>query len=467
MRTPIRFALFASLAFAPPVGAQRPYVPTDSTILAVIKSRVDAKLVPGVIVGFLDPEGRRRIITYGSSGTPRPLDGNTVFEIGSISKTFTGTILADMALRGELGLDDPLSRHLPGSKTPSRGGREITLTDLATHTSGLPRAPNNFGVVEDPLNPAAHYTPDKLYAFLSGYTLQRDIGIDYEYSNVGYMTLSDVVTRAAGAAAFEDVVIPRVLEPLRLRDTRVTMTADMLSRLALGFDEGIYPAPVQTATPRLTGNCCLRSTVNDMLTYLAANLDAEQNPRRNRVNAAMYSAHRARRTADTGYVGLGWQRMTLQGGDTLLYKGGGTSGHRSWVGLVPARRTAIIVFANSALNHYDLGFHLISPELPLNPPARPAWAIENPLRLSPEVLARYVGTYERTDGVRVVVSRSADTLFVGLGQGPRRRLFAASEQSFTARGANFRYTFQRDSTGQFSTLVTNNDGREFIARRVP
>jgi hypothetical protein len=69
--------------------------------------------------------------------------------------------------------------------------------------------------------------------------------------------------------------------------------------------------------------------------------------------------------------------------------------------------------------------------------------------------------------VRVVVTRAADTLFVGLAEGPTRRMFAMSEQAFTARGVNFRYTFQRDSAGQFTTLITNNNGIENVARRVP
>ena len=449
-----------------PALAQRPAVPTDSIIRAVIGSRVDAKLAPGVVVGFLDPDGRRRIITYGTSGTSRPLDGNTVFEIGSITKTFTGTILADMALAGELGLDDPLSRHMPGGRAPSRDGREITLLDLATHTSGLPRGPDNMGPIRDPLNPAADYTADMMHAFLAGHALRWRPGAEYEYSNLGFMTLSDVVTRRAGAAAWEDVVIARVLAPLGMRDTRETMTDAMRSRLAAGHDEGGYPSPLATFAPTLGGGGQLKSTANDMLIYLAANLDAARNPRRTRLSAALEAAQRDRRGADTGRVGLAWQRITLRNGDTLVFKGGGTAGWRSLAAFIPARGTAIIVLVNSALNHYDLGLHLIAPELPLAPPSRPAWALETPLALAPDILDRYTGTYERGDGVRVIVSRVADTLFVALGQGPRRRMLAASERSFTARGVSFRFAFRPDSVGRFSTLVIDNNGRESVARRV-
>src|SRR5438045_6073608 len=117
----------------------------DSAVLAVIKERVDAKRSSGIAVGILDPDGRTRVFAYGTSGTSRPLDANSVFEIGSITKTFTATTLADMVVKGEVKLEDPVAKYLPGaSHVPSRNGREITLVDLATQSSGLPRMPTNF-----------------------------------------------------------------------------------------------------------------------------------------------------------------------------------------------------------------------------------------------------------------------------------------------------------------------------------
>ena len=114
----------------------------------------------------------------------RQPDGDTVFEIGSITKVFTSLILADMVERGEVKLDDPVSKFLPASVTvPSRNGRQITLLDISMQISGLPRMPNNMKPA-DPENPYADYDPAKLYEFLSGYTLQRDIGEKYEYSNL-------------------------------------------------------------------------------------------------------------------------------------------------------------------------------------------------------------------------------------------------------------------------------------------
>jgi serine-type D-Ala-D-Ala carboxypeptidase/endopeptidase len=141
--------------------------PSDSYIRQILTERIDKqKQSVGIVVGVLDAKGRR-IVAYGSleNGDKRPLDGDTVFEIGSITKVFTSLLLADMAQRGEVRLDDPIAKYLPPSvKVPERAGRQISLVDLATHTSGLPRMPANFRP-KDPANPYEDYTEEQLYSF--------------------------------------------------------------------------------------------------------------------------------------------------------------------------------------------------------------------------------------------------------------------------------------------------------------
>ena len=136
--------------------------------------RVASGRNPSIVVGIYE-NGKTRIIPMGSSGSPgQPLDGNTVFEIGSITKVFTSTLLADMVARGLVRYDDPVSKYLPSSvRVPSRNGRAITLEDLATQHSGLPRLPDNL-TPADPANPYADYTVAQMYDFLSRYTLPRD-----------------------------------------------------------------------------------------------------------------------------------------------------------------------------------------------------------------------------------------------------------------------------------------------------
>src|SRR3984957_21148954 len=153
-------------------------VPNTDEIREILAKRIDEqKQAVGIFVGVIEPNGRR-VVAYGNlaNGDPRTLDGDTIFEIGSITKVFTSLVLADMVSRNEVTLDDPAVKYLPENvKMPERSGKSITLLDLSTHSSGLPPLPSN-------LKPEADYSVDDLYQFLSGYTLSRDPGSEYEYS---------------------------------------------------------------------------------------------------------------------------------------------------------------------------------------------------------------------------------------------------------------------------------------------
>src|SRR5579863_7445460 len=166
-----------SIASAQAQSVPAPSVPPDSEMRQILVDRIDVQHQSvGIVVGVIGPEGRR-IIAYGhlEKGDPRPLNGDTIFEIGSATKVFTSLLLADMVQRGEVALDDPVAKYLPPDvKVPERNGRSITLVDLSTHTSGLPRLPTNFAP-KDPANPYADYSVEQLYQFLSTYQLTRDI----------------------------------------------------------------------------------------------------------------------------------------------------------------------------------------------------------------------------------------------------------------------------------------------------
>src|SRR6266852_4976476 len=157
---------------------------TDQEIHQILADRIEiARQSVGMVVGVIDQKGRR-IVSFGTvdQNDKRPLNGDTVFEIGSITKVFTSLVLSDMVQHGELTLADPIDKYLPKEvKAPERDGKAITLLDLSTHLSGLPRLPRNFAP-KNPADPYADYSVDKLYQFLSGYTLPCDPGEKWEYS---------------------------------------------------------------------------------------------------------------------------------------------------------------------------------------------------------------------------------------------------------------------------------------------
>jgi serine-type D-Ala-D-Ala carboxypeptidase/endopeptidase len=152
---------------------------------------------------------------------------------------FTSLVLMDMVRKGEVSVTDPISKYLPASvKVPERKGRKITLQDLATQSSGLPPMASN----EDSANPYAGYTTEQLYAFLSTYQLTRDIGSQFEYSNLGVSLLGHVLSLRAGMN-YEAMVKSRILRPLGMNDTRITLSPEMRTRLAVGHGPNLNPVP--------------------------------------------------------------------------------------------------------------------------------------------------------------------------------------------------------------------------------
>ncbi len=198
---------------------------SNDEIREILVKRVDQqKQAAGIVVGVIEPNGRR-VVPYGklANADAGPLDGDTIFEIGSVTKVFTSLLLADMVNRKEVTLDDPAAKYLPENvKMPERGGKSITLLDLSTHTSGLPRLPSNMKF-KDPRNPYADYSVDDLYQFLSSYTLRHDPGSDqkgseFEYSNLGGGLLGHLLANRAGTD-YESLIGSRITGPLSMPDT--------------------------------------------------------------------------------------------------------------------------------------------------------------------------------------------------------------------------------------------------------
>ncbi len=297
----------------------------------------------GIVAGVIAP-GRREVVAYGAlnQDDKRTLDGDAIFEIGSVTKVFTSLLLADMAQRGEVVLDDPISKYLPpGVKTPERGGRKITLADLATHTSGLPRLPNNLKP-KDMSNPYVDYSVAQMYEFLGSYKLPRDIGSKYEYSNFGGGLLGHILSLRAGTD-YESLVRTRIAGPLGMKDTEITLSPEQKARMAVGHDAQMKAVP-NWDLPTLAGAGALRSTVNDLMKFVAANLGDPKTP----LSDAMASMLTVRRPTGTAglEIALGWHILTRPDGD-IIWHNGGTGGFRSFIGFRPKTHVGVVVLSNA------------------------------------------------------------------------------------------------------------------------
>jgi serine-type D-Ala-D-Ala carboxypeptidase/endopeptidase len=266
--------------------------PSDSAVRTLMRDAVATGRAVGIVIGLLEADGTRRILSEGSSGVEgRPLDGHSVSEIGSITKVFTGTLLAEMVQRGEVRLDGTVDSLLPTAvRLPSRNGRRLTLLDLATHYAGLPLVPPNL-TSADPADPYANYPEDSLSVFLARHTLAHSPGQRFEYSNLGVGLLGFALARRSGIG-YDQLLDARILAPLGMRDTRVVLTPAMRARLAEPHGEFGDPVPSWNWTV-LAGGGGLRSSAVDLLAFAAANLSVGNDP----LSVGMRDAHVPRRPA--------------------------------------------------------------------------------------------------------------------------------------------------------------------------
>ena len=436
--------------------------PSDSAVLAIIKQRVEEKRSAGIVVGMLEPTGQTRIVAYGDPGPGQPpLDGNSVFEIGSISKVFTSTVLAELVQEGRVKLEDPVQKYLPSTvKIPVRNGKAITLGTLSEQNSGLPRMPSNFHP-KDPTNPYADYTVAQMYEFLSGYQLPRDPGEKFEYSNLGVGLLGHALSLREGKS-YEDMERERVWMPLGMTNTAITFTPWMKQHLALGHDERGGVA-ANWDLPTLAGAGAIRSTTIDMLKFVDANLHPERGP----LEKAMDFAHQARGSAGapTTAIGLNWIIQHV-GPDSIVWHNGGTGGYRTFAGFDPARKMGIVIMTNSTgAGADDIGMHLLNPAVPLAPKPEPK-AHGPVVDVPPQTLLNYVGTYELQPNFLLEVSVQNGGLYVHPTDQPTFRLWAESPTQFFLREVDAQITFVTDAQGRVMQLVLHQGGQDMPAKKI-
>ena len=430
--------------------------PTDSAVKAAMQQRLASKPGVGIVVATMEKGRPAKIVTAGSSGSKAALDGNTVFEIGSVTKVFTTALLADMVRRGEVRLDDPVSKYLPPTvRVPSRGGKQITLLDLATQSSGLPRLPNNFKPA-DMTNPYADYSVQQLYDFLSAYQLTRDIGSQFEYSNLGVGLLGHVLSLRAGKT-YEALVTERILTPLEMHDTHVVFTPEMREHLATGHDAtGVVVA--NWDLPTLAGAGALRSTANDMAKFLAANLDSMSGP----VGRALATAHVPLRDAERQMrIGLGWFTLS-QFGTPIVWHNGQTGGYHSFIGFDQANARGIVILTNYGASVDDIGMHVLDARFPVVPPPRE----HKEITINAAMLDAYVGVYQLAPNFEISITKEGSSLFAQATAQPKFQIFPESESDFFFKVVDAQISFMKNPAGKVDQLVLHQGGANIPGSRV-
>ena len=341
---PARFAFLAlatlSACAAPPLDPGR-----IAEIDRIVEKHLARSGAPGFAIGII--EGKKvSVLGYGrvskdSQAKPR---GDTLYEIGSITKVFTAFLLADLAQEGVVKLNDPIRVHLPADvASPRSADGEIVLSLLATHRSGLPRLPANLPAFSD--DPYANYGEDRLYDFLKTHRLKWAVDSRYEYSNLGVGLLGHILERAS-KTPYEQLVIRRLTGPLRMGDTRTTLLDGMKERLAPPYSLDGKPSRNWNFQV-LAGAGALKSSVDDLLKFAAANL-GKGDPRLVETLATCHAVRHEPFPARLR-VGLAWNHSPVRaGGAWVTWHNGGTGGYSAFIGFVKETGTAVVILANAS-----------------------------------------------------------------------------------------------------------------------
>ncbi len=365
----INFTLFLSLdkndkieefLFKPYVDetAKKNYrVPSTNSLVSPLDKEIDSAVQPyislqataGLSIGILK-DGKMQFYGYGETekGNKQIPDEHTIFEIGSLSKTFTAILLANAVNEGRVKLDDPVNKYLPDSIPPLQyDGVDVTLKTLSNHSSGIPRMPSNFksGDVNDPYK---DYNQHDLFSFYKHFKLMRKPGEKYEYSNLAVGTLGVIMERVYHKN-YETLFTEFICRPLGMNETREFLQKQDSSKFAKGYNEdGAYNSQWDFDALQAAG--AIRSTASDLLKYANANLGNAPSP----LWKAIQLTHDITFTEGNTRVGLGWHYIK-PAADDLIFHNGETGGYHSYLAINPKKKFAVVILSNCARGTEDVG----------------------------------------------------------------------------------------------------------------
>lgn len=427
---------------------------------------IEAGVVPGLAIGIYE-KGETAFVGVGSikPGGDQPPTAHTIYEIGSISKGFTGLLLADAVRRGEVTLGTTASSLAPegasiASWSDAESGDTVdyTLLDLTTHTSGLPRMPGDLRPT-DAAQPFADYDAESLWVTLASTPPLTRPGAQYAYSNLGAGLLGQLLADRAGTS-YPELIASRIAAPLGMTDTTVNLTDADPDRLAPGSTPGGDPVP-SWRFGALAGAGAIRSTVADLLTLI----DALVEPPTEEFARCTQLALANHRTAPGGPpMALGWH---FAGDGFTRWHNGQTGGYHSMMLVRPSDGLGVIVLANGTEKAVDtVAERLIQAMMGMQvePPS-----VRTSVDLSADQLDRLVGVYDSGLGLVYTITREGKTLKAQLTGQPALAVYPESDASFFYREVEARIVFElsertdeatKDDATQATTVTLFQNGRQ-------
>lgn len=305
----------------------------------------------GLVLAIIE-NGKVRRYSYGTVNKKvkqLPSPAHTIFEIGSLTKTFTALLLAKDVDEKQVNLDDPINNYLPDSiPVLAFSGQQITVKHLANHTAGFPRLPENiFSGKVDPQNPYQHYQVDSLYAYLKRYRPSVVPGSRFAYSNLGAGVLGTVLERRTGKK-LEELFRAEIFTPLQMNQSAITLNNSQQQHLAQGYNEQGEATSLWDLAS-LQGSGAIRSTLDDMVKYAKAQLEADCP-----LKGPILLTHQKTFDGKDEDMALGW-RISKGAKQSYFHHSGGTGGFRSFIGFSPTRNFAVVILSNAAADVTDIG----------------------------------------------------------------------------------------------------------------
>jgi D-alanyl-D-alanine-carboxypeptidase/D-alanyl-D-alanine-endopeptidase len=431
----------------------------DALVDRLAQPYVDSDTVVGMTVGVIhgDDQAVRGFGAYSKADSRTP-DGKTIFEIGSVSKVFTGLLLADAVVQGRVTLNTPVNELLPkGVAIQPRGDQPIALWHLSTHTSGLPRLPDNLAP-SDPNNPYADYNGKQLGAFLNACRLRKRPCEVSDYSNLGAGLLGLVLAREQ-KTDYASLLQQRIAEPLGLSDTTIKLEEEQRSRLAPPHVEG-GSAGHNWDFDTLAGCGAIRSTADDLLTFAKACLDPQEGELREAVGLS-WCVHQKPIEEGDFAMGLGWH--IAHDGQTRWHNGQ-TGGYHAAVFVNRPLKIAVVVLTNTATMEVDaLAQDLVVACAGQNVKPR---EFEKAPEVSAEVLQSYAGKYRLAPGFEFTVSVEGDNLMVGLTGQPTHQVYPRSDTEWYYKVVDATLTFKVDGKGKCTAVELFQNGVRQTAKRI-
>ena len=447
------FAFLASTSHA-----QSTFESDKVAIEAAVHTMVENKQLVGIAIGLYD-NGKTAFVYGGHRSLHQayPIDENVRFEIGSISKTFTGILLAEAVIKGELRLETPINELLKPAVN-NEALSKITLRQLSTHSSGLPRLPSNMAP-KNGRDPYVDYSKTELNAFLTNLTSVKPADDEVVYSNLAVGLLGVLLSQNSDTS-FDDLVSKTIFAPLEMTEAYVNTPLSPLKNLALPHNDALTPqSPWRFDTMAAAGG--ISATLPDMMKYLEANI-THDNTLKDAISLSQTTKFKG--FDESTKMGLAWITRELSTG-TALWHNGGTGGSRSFIGFNPSTQKGLVVLANASVSLEPAAFAYLEDKVQAHLATMIAEIEQD--KPSEADLAQLIGDYPVAPTFILSVTQDKDRLFVQATNQQKLEVFPKSKLRFFYKAVEAEIEFYVDDNGRAQSLTLFQGGREMPAQRTP